>query len=115
MFQDTIIQYFEFIISAPSSTPIQTTTSPTPSLPYELVAERTVCSGFRDFVGYTQVIEECFNACKGAKKRMFAYAHAGENSCNNLGCVCYCEVLTKGEKCKQCTTYDKSYDLYTII
>ena len=49
------------------------------------------------------------------KKSMFAYAHAGENACNNLGCVCYFEVLTKDGKCKQGTTYDKSYDLYTII
>ena len=81
-----------------------------------MVAERALCSGFRDNIGYVQAIEECSDACKGKKRSMFTYARADKYACNSLGCFCYCEAsVTEDGRCTQGTTYDENYDLYKFI
>ena len=82
---------------------------------FQLVEERRICSGHRDYMGRHINIESCFRDCQDSSfTRMFSFGtnDFGETECDEIdGCKCFCEMdLDSDGNCK--LQIDNGFHLY---
>ena len=109
-----ITQYLKINISAPSPTSTPTKASPTPSLTYELAAEKSRCPGQRVPHNWIKTIEKCSNLCK-SESTMFIYGRSDTANCDHRGCTCSCEKTVTDGQCTRGKMLDSYHNLYRFV
>ena len=85
-------------------------------LEFELLAEMTVCYGYRIKYNYLKTVEECKTYC-GRRVPLFTFGRRGGGACNLDKCHCQCEwdSIWKTGQCEEIESTNTEHSLYDLF